>query len=83
MITGVLGRLVNVSITSRFILWRPVFPDYLSVFYDYVLSQELPVKELTEYKGVRIIEDSYVSIKSRHYLYYAESFSGDTSESTV
>ena len=33
---SVLGRLVNFNITSRFLLGRPVLPDYLSVSYDYV-----------------------------------------------
>ena len=39
VIRGVLGRLVNFSITSRFLLGRPVFPDYLSVSYDYAEMQ--------------------------------------------
>ena len=36
VIPGVFGRSVNFNITSRFLLGRPVFPDYLSVSYDYV-----------------------------------------------
>ena len=32
---GVLGRSVNFSITSRFLLRRSVFPDFLSVTCDY------------------------------------------------
>ena len=35
VIPGVLGRSVNFNITSRFLLIRPVFPDYLSVSCDY------------------------------------------------
>ena len=35
MIPGVLGRSLNSNITYRFLCGRPVFPDYLSVSYDY------------------------------------------------
>ena len=35
VIPGVLGRSVNFNITSRFLLRRPVFPEYLSVSCDY------------------------------------------------
>ena len=38
VIPSILGRLVNFNITSRFLLGQPVFPDYLSISYDYGLS---------------------------------------------
>ena len=38
VVPGVLGCLVKFSITSRFVLGRPVFPGYLSISYDYGLA---------------------------------------------
>ena len=35
MIPGVLGRSLNSNIIYKFLCGRPVFPDYLSVSYDY------------------------------------------------
>ena len=37
VIPGVLGRSVNFSIIKRFLLRRPMFPDYLPVSWDYGL----------------------------------------------
>ena len=53
VIPSVLGRLVNFNITSRFILGRPVFPDYLSVFYDYILRK----KQWTQMKTKKLKQD--------------------------
>ena len=38
VIPGVLGRSVNFNILQRFLLRRPVFPDYLSVSCDYAFK---------------------------------------------
>ena len=38
---GVLGRSVNFNIIQRFLLRRPMFPDYLSVSWDYVVIYNL------------------------------------------
>ena len=48
MIPGVLGRSLNSNITYKFLCGRPVFPDYLSVSYDYDLNN----KYLKSYEGI-------------------------------
>ena len=48
MIPGVLGRSLNSNITYKLLCGRPVFPDYLSVSYDYDLNN----KYLKSYEAI-------------------------------
>ena len=41
VIPGVLGRSVNFNIIQRFLLRRPVFPDYFSASCDYAANEQL------------------------------------------
>ena len=64
MILGVLGCLVNFSITLRFLLGQPLFPD-LFVSYDYGLVEKLYI--VTAYGDERCLNKRTELISKCHH----------------